>query len=246
MITTATRKTRAERRRRKRIQLTTPVLARIGSYGAVILDLSDGGARIEHYNRLKTGAAATLRFEIEGKSLRLSCRVVACRVARFAAGDDGLTVYTSGLSFNTDDEENIHAVHTITSTFTARALAEQVANAKGVRPLDVEAMPIFREGGLAANQLEKVVDARNKHLIPIRKLVDHRGFIRCRLRKDSWTKTWTLDPEQPDEGFTVSIHESSEQIDLLCETYQAAGRQERQFIRRMARLSVDSSMPTDE
>jgi hypothetical protein len=232
---------RAERRRRKRIQLSNPLVGRIGSHGALLLDLSDGGARIEHYNRLKTGSTATLRFDFEGHSVRLTCTVVGCRVARFASGDDGLTVYQSGLSFAEDDAASIELLKAITTTFVARALAEQVANAKGVKPVDVDHMPIFRGGVLSSNQFDSKQTEKDKHLIPGKRVATERGYIRCRLRKEtSWTKVWTLDPEQPDEGFTVSVHEPSEQVEMLCQTYREATAEERQLIREMARLSISS------
>jgi hypothetical protein len=231
---------RAERRRRQRILLSNPLVGRIGSHGAVLLDLSDGGARIEHYNRLKTGSSATLRFEFEGHNVRLTCKVVGCRVARFAAGDDGLTVYQSGLSFADEDISSIEVLKAITTTFVARALAEQVANAKGVKPIDEQNMPIFRGGVLSSNQFDNSRSEKDKHLIPTKKVAQERGYIRCRLRKEtSWTRVWTLDPQQPDEGFTVSVHEPVEQVEMLCQTYQCGSREERQLIRMMARMSLE-------
>lgn len=232
---------RAERRQRKRILLSSPLVARVGSFGAVLIDISDGGARVEHYTRMKTGQETTVRFEWDGHRIELPCRVMSCRVVRFASGDDGLTVYQSGLAFVEPEGESAVLLRNITTTFVARALAEQVANAKGVKPLDTDNMPIFRGGVLSSNAFESADAQRNKHLIPIKKIVTQRGFLCCRLTKTGWTKKWTMDPTQPEQGFTVSVHEPAEQVALLCETYQKGNASERELIRSMAALSVDST-----
>ena len=234
-------RSRAERRQRKRILLSNPLVARVGSFGALLLDVSESGARLEHYHRLQTGQATTLRFDWDGRHLTLPCRVVACRVVRFAAGDEGLTVYQSGLSFVDDTGEDRALLKGMTSTFVARALAEQVANAKGVKPVDIDKMPIFREGVLASNEYTtSAASEESGRLIPIKKIVADRGYYCYRFHRiRGWRRTWTNSSEQPDDGFTVSVHEPADQLELLCESYRSADRAGRDLIRTMAAMSVE-------
>src|SRR4029078_13317522 len=93
------RRNRAERRKKKRIQLTRAIIARYGATGAVLMDISDAGARIEHFQRLDLGKRARLRLDWNKKIIEVEAQVVSCRVHRFAHGDDGATVYQSGLYF---------------------------------------------------------------------------------------------------------------------------------------------------
>lgn len=232
---------RPERRTRNRVKLAEPLVGRVNSFGAVLIDVSESGARIEHYHRMQTGADVTLRFDWEGTSISTDCRVVACRVHRFTPGDDGITIYQSGLMFTQPEGPAASALKRLTSTFIARALAEQVANAKGVIPVfEEDEMPIFRSGVLASNEYANAEARKDKHLIPGKKLVRQRGYVRCTLEKGNWwKKKWTMDPAQPVEGFTVSVYEAIEQVDLLCETYRKADRQARVLIRRMAEMSLE-------
>jgi hypothetical protein len=231
----------AERRTRNRIHLAEPIVGRVNSFGAVLVDISEGGARIEHYHRMKTGSDVMLRFEWEGASISTACRVVTCRVHRFASGDDGITVFQSGLAFVNPASESANALRRLTSTYVARALAEQVANAKGVIPIFKEdEMPIFRAGVLSSNTFDAETSRKNKHLIPGKKLTRARGYIRCTVDKNgNWKKKWTMDAGQPEDGFTVSMHEPLEQIDMLCATYRSADADGKALIRKMAALSVE-------
>ena len=88
-----------ERRKKHRIQLSRGLIARYGATPTVILDITDAGARIEHFTRLDVGKKARFRFEWREKFIEVEAVVVACRLHRFAHGDDGATVYQSGLFF---------------------------------------------------------------------------------------------------------------------------------------------------
>lgn len=232
---------RTERRHGNRIRLNAPLVARVGSYGAIVLDVSEGGARIEHYTRMNTGQIATLRFESDGRVVNTECRVMSCRVARFASGEDGLTVYQSGLMFTHPLDDGTAAVmRAIGSGLVTRTLAEQLANAKGVTPVDERSMPIFRGEVMTSNEFSAIASEKNKHLIPIKELVTNRGYLCCRLERGRrWVKKWSADPTQPREGFTVSVHEPAEQVDMLCASYLEADGTGRRLIRLMAAMSIE-------
>lgn len=233
---------RDERRRQSRVRLASPLVGRIGTYGAILLDLSEGGAKLEVYSMLRTGTVLRFRFEWEGASIETDCRILSCRVARLAGGEGGATVYHARVTFVEPDGTSAVALKKIVATHMARALAEQVANAKGVIPLDEQRMPIFRGNALASNEYEQVSGQKHAHLLPSAKVLKQRGYICCRLQRETmWTRKWTSSPEQPEEGFTVSVHEAPDQIAMLCRTYRDGNRETRDLIRRMALLSIEAS-----
>src|SRR4051812_12964203 len=135
---------RPDRRRKKRIQLSRAIIARFGATGAIILDISDGGARIEHFTKLDIGKLAPLRFDWSGRIIEVQGRVTSCRVHRFSHGDDGATVFQSGIQFLDFIGDAQSALKDMVATYVARSLAEQVANARGIGPVTERHMPVFR------------------------------------------------------------------------------------------------------
>lgn len=226
------------RRRAERVRLAKPLIARLGTIGVVLIDISPFGARIEHYSRFDRGAERILRIQWGAEAGTIRCQIVSCKVHRFAPGDDGLTVYQSGLVFTEDDSAS-ELVKKLISAHLAGTLVEQVANARGFAPPNVENMPIFRGGVLTNTDGDVQAASSDKHLLPEKKLVHEVGYICFALVKGRWTRKWTLDPEQPREGFTVSANEPLHQIDLLAEQYMNSRIDEREFIRTLARLSVE-------
>lgn len=230
-----------ERRKKVRVRLARSIVARLGTIGAVLVDVSETGARLEHYSPLQTGKRIRLRFEWEQKQVAVDCQILSCRVSRFATGDDGLTVYQSRLMFEDIDEDTQATLKQMVTAFIGRALAEQVANARGIGPvLERGAMPIFRSGVLASN-VSEAVKTDNKHLIPEKELTKEQGFVCCRLVRNRWEKKWTLEPQQPDDGFTIRAAEPVDQIEKLCQTYRKTDEQGRDLIRILAKLSIDGN-----
>lgn len=225
---------RQERRRKQRVQLTRGMFAWYGATPTIILDITDGGARIEHFVRLDVGRRGRFRLEWRDKPVTVEATVVSCRVHRFSSGDDGMTVYQSGLYFSEYIDDAAGALRDLVATHVARSLAEQVANARGIGPVTERNMPVFRSGAMSMSG----VDGK-KRLLPESELVMHRGYVRCTLDGNRWEKKWTRKPEQPENGFTVLASEPSDHIDQLCETYRKASEEERAFIRTLAKVSVE-------
>jgi hypothetical protein len=231
---------RPERRKKMRIALTRGVLARFGSLGVVIIDASETGARIEHFMRLEIGRTAQLRFDWKGAGLVVHAIVVSCRVHRFVHGEQGATVFQSGLHFSEYEGDAQAKLKDMVSTAVARSLAEQVANARGLGPVLESDMPVFRAGVVTARGLEgKPEDAAR--LLPKSEIVADRGYVRCTLKNNRWDKKWSRTPEQPADGFTVLATEPVEHIDQLCENYQLGDADERNLIKLLARVSVEKS-----
>ncbi len=204
----------------------------------VLVDVSLDGAKIEHSEPLKIGAEAKLSFVWENENVFLRSRVTRCKLERFTgSGGEALTVFHSGLLF-TEPGEHRKALKSMISVHISRSLEEQKANARGQLPVSIEHMPIFRDHTLTASPEESaqaigLVDQR-----PAARIARESGYICCRLDRNSWKKTRTNHPDQPENGFTVSATEDLEQIEQLCETYRNGDEPAREFIRLLARLSI--------
>jgi hypothetical protein len=227
-----------ERRKKKRIQLTRGLIARFGTMGAIILDITEAGARIEHFTRLDIRKMASFRFRWQQKDVETSAQVVSCRVHRFAHGDDGTTVYQSGLMFTDYVGNSATILREFVTTIVARSLAEQVANARGIGPVTERDMPVFRSGVVTGSGLERDQESV-KRLIPASEVAVDRGYLRCTLVEGvRWVKKWSRTADQPKEGFTVSAAEPPDHVDQLCENYRKGTEEERKLIRLLAQLSV--------
>lgn len=212
-----------ERRRKERVRLSRGLIARFGSMGAIIVDITDAGARIEHFNPLDVRKKAMFRFDWQHKSIETTAEVISSKVDRFAPGEEGTTVYQSGLQFSDHVGDSADRLRDLTSNVVDHSLAEQVANASGIGPVAETDMPVFRGGVVAANG-DMSVD---------------RGYLRCTLISGvRFEKKWSRTPDQPREGFTVPASEPPEHVDQLCETYLKGSEDDRKLILLLAKLSV--------
>ena len=183
-------KERDERRRAERIRLSESLVARFGMEGVVLVDVSEVGAKIEHYHRVKVGEQKVFRLRLKELAVSIQSRVVVSKVHRFATGDDGLTVYRSGIEFITATEADLETVQQMISSARAQTLVEQVANAKGFVPPKGE-MPIFRGGILTSNQVRISSEKQDEHLLPQKAIVKDIGYIRFYKRVGRWRQIWT-------------------------------------------------------
>ncbi|HVT05600.1 MAG TPA: hypothetical protein VHL58_19755 [Thermoanaerobaculia bacterium] len=229
-----------ERRIAERVRLSNAIIARFGTMGTLVIDVSDTGALVEHYSRCQNGSERILRLEWDGGEVSARARIVRCAVHRFSSGDDGLTVFRSGLKFLDEAGEFVQSLRQMISAQLATALVEQVANAKGFLAPTVGEMPIFKSGALISNRLDIKRSARDLRLLPDKPIVRDNGFLRCRLLRGNWQIKWTLDPKQPEEGFTILASETSDQVEMLCRTYHECDSAGREVIREMARITLES------
>ncbi|HUP48206.1 MAG TPA: hypothetical protein VNA04_05380 [Thermoanaerobaculia bacterium] len=240
------RKSGAERRKKQRVKLTRGIIARFGTTGAIVLDITDAGARIEHFVRLELGRKARFRFEWQQKEIDLEATVRSCRVHRFAHGDEGTTVYQSGLLFADVTDDAAATLREMVATIVSRSLAEQVANARGIGPVTERNMPVFRSGAVVGGGLDRGQGKAQRYL-PTSEVAVDRGYTRCTLVANRrWEQKWTRSPDQPPEGFTVLATEPQEHVDQLCETYLQATEDGRRLIRRLAEASVEHHEETPE
>lgn len=224
-------------RRVHRIRLVPPLIARMGMQSVVLVDISLDGAKIEHREPVKTGADVRLTFNWDDEPVDLKARVTRCKLERFSGGSDGLTIYNSGLHFH-EVGDAASVLRRMVSVHISRALDEQKANARGVLPVSVDHMPIFRGHTLTANPGEAAEGVELYDQLPAARIARTVGYLCYRLDRNSWKRTRTDDPEQPLNGFTVSASEDLAQIEQLCETYRKADEHGRELIRTLARLSI--------
>jgi PilZ domain len=231
-----------ERRKKNRVALTRGVLARFGTLGVIMIDTSESGARIEHFTRLELAKKARFRFDWRDSEIQVEAVVVVCKVHRFVHGEQGATVFQSGLQFVEFVDNAQETLKELVSTSIARSLAEQVANARGIGPVTERNMPVFRSGIVTAAGLEPKSVEQAERLFPKSEIVVDRGYIRCTLVSNNrWDKKWSRTPDQPVDGFTVLATEPADHIDQLCETYIRAGEEERKLIRLLASVSVEKN-----
>jgi hypothetical protein len=229
-----------DRRSAERIRLSESLVARFGTEGVVLVDVSEVGAKIEHYHRVKVGDEKIFRLRVRDLAVAINASVVVSKVHRFASGDAGLTVYRTGLRFMTATEADLETVKQMISSARAQTLVEQVANAKGFVPPRGE-MPIFRGGVLTSNQVRITSEKRDAHLLPDRPIVKEIGYIRFYKRVGRWMKIWTMDPAQPEDGFTVSANEPVDQVDQLCDLYRNGDESTRELVRLLASTSLEDA-----
>lgn len=224
-------------RRVQRIHLPEPLIARLGAAQVVLVDISLLGARIEHHTPLVAGARSRLVFRWDDEEISTDCRIVRSRLERFSTGADGLTVYHSGLEFESIDARTRAHLKQMIGQFIARALEEQRMNARGEIPQhNINNMPIFRFGGqLTTNKAQQTAVAT---ALPIARVAKENGYICYHLDNNTWRKKRTHDPGQPVEGFTISAAEDHEQAELLCDAYARSDKQGRKMIQLFAQLSI--------
>src|ERR1700759_5861231 len=123
-----------KRRRIQRVHLAQPVVARLGPFPVLLVDISVIGARLEHQIPLAAGGAGRFTFRWEDEEFLTECRIVRSRLERFSVGPDGLTVYHSGIEFRNPSPQAMGILKRMIGGFISRALEEQKLNARGVLP----------------------------------------------------------------------------------------------------------------
>jgi len=68
------------------------------------------------------------------------------------------------------------------------------------------------------------------------------NFIAYRLETAGWRKRHVFLPEQPSVGFTVARGEDPEEMQRLCEVYEASDDEGRRLIRLFAELSISDAL----
>lgn len=102
-----------ERRRHDRLVVGGKTKGRVTAvYDASLLDISVGGALIEHAHIVRPGTISYLILNLLGREVSLGCRVVRSVVYRFEVGPDGerILVYRTGLEFVDLSDETLRVI----------------------------------------------------------------------------------------------------------------------------------------
>jgi hypothetical protein len=202
---------------RRQFGRVTPVQRIRGAVGGVavyVLDVSLAGARVAHQDPLPDiGMTSVLTFDWEGRTFSGPCEVRRTKLERPARSQFEKAVHHSGLYLMKTDAESHRLLREIVQTSVLRALDEQKANAKG---LPAMAALSFQTGS-------------------------GDDFLRCEIRQHGWVKTSTRDPQQPDNGFTISSTEPLQKVSMLCRAYELGDADGRRLIRTFAALSISKA-----
>lgn len=204
-------KTGKERRRYEHLTLPRPLPARYGSEKVFVLDLSINGARVAHQREKLEAPSDRIRFEWQGFELAFDAEVLRTSSEPMKIGTS--LVWESGLLFLDsvgDSEDNIRE---LIADQIMRVLDERKANARGIPPIAATYVKTGSKTG---------------------------GYVTWRLVGGAWKSAISQSPDQPLDGFTVSANESSDQVQMLCNTYQNSDLEGRKMIRKMAELSVST------
>lgn len=81
-------------------------------WDAVLLDISLGGALIEHANVVRPGTPSSLELDLGGKRIRLRCRVARSVADRIEVQSDGERelIYHTGLQFVEPSDETLQVI----------------------------------------------------------------------------------------------------------------------------------------
>lgn len=210
-----------DRRIFQRLRLARPILGTFNHQNALVLDLGINGAFVEHYGVATTGLNCRLQFPWKTGTIEFIGEVARTFVTRVSGSE---IVSHTGIRFTEPIGDSEEHLRDLMATFVGAVLAAQKANKNGIR-LDEDHLTLMDVGG-----------ARRQRV---------RGLKRYRMDVDGiWSHASTTDPRQPPDGFTVAAYEYEEDLETLCEAYEAADEEGRRLIRLIAELSVQTVVPS--
>ena len=203
-----------ERRRLSRVTPLQAIRARFEGDDAYVLDLSLSGFRIAHQNLIPAGSDAALFFEWDARPVEVTTAVQWSRLQR--TGRTGSSrFYESGLQLLIASREASAVIRDCVESHILRALDERKANANGIPPL-------------AARSVQDQPADR---------------FARQEYVNGLWRKIVTAQADQSPYGFTVAAELPPRDANLLREAYTIADEPMRDFIRKLARMSITDREP---
>ena len=187
-----------------------PLPGKLDDQKIYIIDVSIHGARIAHQTRFAKTDEISLKFEWNGQPISFICRVTRTTIEKYSK-DPAQTLYHSGLRFTRPMGMSDVTLKELIAGHLVRVLDERRSNAKGLPPETTT----FRRTAAHSS-----------------------GFLQCRFRGGQWTTMKTSVPDQPADGFTISAEEPSDQVALLCKTYEEADETGRDMIRKLSGISI--------
>ena len=204
-----------ERRGYGRIHLETKLRGTVDAVPIFVSEVSVTGVRVLHESRLpiRPDGAHQLWFDWNEHTLRFEVELIRTTISRLARHAGEKSLYDSGLRFVHGDSKSNTLLRDLIADYVVRSINEQLANAHGIPPL-------------AAYSYQTGKGNR---------------FRRCEYINGVWRKAETFDPQQPENGFTISAELDPEHVDILCKTWEAVGPEGRRLTQLLAQLSISKS-----
>ena len=197
-----------ERREFQRLRIEPPIPATLGGRPVAVSEAGVLGARLEHDDPLEV-EYADLRFDFGGRTLTLRCEFV--RTITQSGGQRGRA--ESAVRFLAAVGDSGDALRAMLAQLVSEAFAARRAHRGGS----------LHAGGIDGDRTVRGKDA---------------AFVCYRLDGSSWKRRRVFLPEQPATGFTVARGADDEEMQRLCQVYQASDDEGRRLIRLFAELSV--------
>ena len=118
-----------DKRRIQRIQLDSPIGAKVQTTTVTVVDISVTGARLEHDFPLTRGKHLSLEFHCNGQKVLLQCEVIRCKFEKH----DSRAVYTSGVTFAEPGGESVATLRQMIIDYIERDLEARKAHLIRIR-----------------------------------------------------------------------------------------------------------------
>ena len=200
----------SDRRQYGRVHLSPPLRGEIDGIFAAISEISLIGLRLMHDQRLPATQAHQIRFQWQQYTMRLRGEVIRTTIKKLAKRPGETSVYESGIRITEAVGESAALLKDLIADFVVRAINEQLANARGIPPL-------------AAYSYQTGKGDR---------------YRRCEFANGTWRKVETTDPQQPENGFTISAEIETQELEMLCRTWEACDVEGRRLTQILAQLSI--------
>lgn len=197
-----------ERREFQRLELRTPVDARVGDIAARIVELGILGARVELDSPIEEKSETTIRFKVNDAELSFDC--VVARLPDPTAMSH--SQHLAGLLFTRAHDNSDDRLRGLLTTMVQEEI-ERVRPGQGNEPP-------------SAFDPEKTAMR-----IPA-------PFVAYRFENGLWQRRGVFIPTQPANGFTVPADDDPTALHKLCSEYQSGSEEARHLIRLFAELRV--------
>jgi hypothetical protein len=204
----------SDRRRDDRLRLTHMVPTRIGRGEGELVDLSPGGARIRHSVGLRRGTRTRVRLTWRDEKITVTAVVLASRVVGLTRPADGATVFETRVEFQDLSRHERGVLDHLLGALQNHLLWTCVANMNGWHDDLPSSGPMQSHSS---------------------------SYLQCRRIGNSWSRKWTADGTLPRNGFVVPATTPTEEIELLCQTFEQLDDDGRHLLRLMCEAAIVSN-----
>lgn len=195
-----------DKRQFGRIHLEPPLEGDVSGIPVLLHDISVRGGWIAHEGRLPPSAKHRLRFRWSQSTITVAFTTVRSTFVRAGAYETAFRIV--------DPLDSLEALRELIADHVVQAINEQLANARGVPP--IEMLPMSPAKTTRFRRMEFQGEGR-------------------------WRRHDTTSSEQPFNGFTVSAEIDPYYLAVLCRTWEACDAEGRKLTQLLAELSISES-----